>query len=79
MNCLFDETSINYTWEPAVEDMEEKQSDLYYWTPKKIFSRTAEETGIRLKTWRLYKNETPRFNSYLAQPTSFPSPMEDIK
>lgn len=45
----------DYTWESAVEDMEEKQSDVYYKIPKRIFSRTAEETAVGLKTRRLYK------------------------
>lgn len=61
MNSLFDETSINnkgrqrkdYNQEHIVEDIEKKQSDLHYKTLKKIFSRTAEEAGVGLKTRRL--------------------------
>lgn len=54
----------DYTREAAVEDIEEKQSDLHYRTPQRIISRTAEETGVGLKTRRLY-------TKYLAQPDSF--------
>lgn len=72
MNSLFDETSItnksgqikDYIQEPIAEDIEKKQSDLHYRTPKKIFSRTAEEAGVGLKTRRLYMKQTFRSHSY---------------
>lgn len=42
-------------WKKTVKDMKEKQSDIYYRTPKRIFSGTAEETGVGHKPKRLYK------------------------